>query len=253
MYAFFKTVFSPICIVFVFLFAGLFLLFLNKRKVTAKYLIVIGIVCLFFLGFRPFSNFLLYGLEKQFPPLADFEALSEIKHIVILTAWDSDNPTVPYTSNIGYRSSFRILEAHRIYMHLPKCKIIISGGKIGFRLMSKLLLLLGVPQNNIIFDRAENTMASAVNMKKILKGQQFILVTSAIHMPRSMNSFKKRKLDPIPAPADFSYGYYKSFHVPLNRPLIYYFPNARSIMNSNLALYEYLGLCWYNLKALYNP
>ena len=205
-----------------------------------------------FLGFRPFLNFLLYGLEKQYPPLAGFENLSKIKHIVVLTAWDSDNPTVPYTSNIGCRSSFRILEAHRIYMHLPNCKIIISGGKIGFQLMSRLLLLLGVPQNNIIFACAKNTMASAANMKKILMGQRFILVTSAIHMTRSMNSFKKQKLDPIAAPADFSYGYYKSFHFPVNRPLIYYFPNAKSVMNSNLALYEYLGLCWYNLKTLFN-
>ena len=252
MYVFFKTIFSPICIVFIFLFAGSFLLFLKKNKITAKYLIAIGTLCLFFLGFRPFSNFLLYGLEKQYQPLVNLESLSEIKYIVVLTAWDSDNPTVPYTSNIGYRSSFRILEAHRICKHIPECKIIISGGEIGFKLMSKLLLLLGVQQDNIIFDCAENTMASAVNMTKRLEQQQFILVTSAIHMPRSMNSFRRQKLDPIPAPADFSYGYYKSFHFPLTRQFIYYLPNARSLMNSNLALYEYLGLCWYNLKTLFN-
>jgi len=66
----------------------------------------------------------------------------------------------------------------------------------------------------------ENEMASAVNMKKMLTAQRFILVVLAIHMPRSMNSFKKQKLDPIPAPADFSYGYYKSFHFFINRPLI---------------------------------
>lgn len=253
MYALFKNVFSPICIVFIFLFAGLFLLFLKKKKVTAKYLITLGTVCLFFLSFRPFSNFLLWGLEKQYRPLVNFDALSDIRYIVVLTAWDSNNPTVPHTSNIGYRSSFRVLETHRIYTHLSKCKIIISGSKIGFQLMSNLLVLLGVPQDNIIFDCAENTMASCANLKKILAEQQFILVTSAMHMPRSMNSFKKQKLNPIPAPADFLYGYYKTFHVPLKRQLIYYLPNVRSIRNSNLALYEYLGLCWYHLKSLCNP
>ena len=33
--------------------------------------------------------------------------------------------------------------------------------------------------------------------------EKFILVTSAAHMPRSMALFRKRGLQPIPAPADF--------------------------------------------------
>lgn len=241
-----KSVFSPLFLVLASFMMGWLLLVLNKRKILAKILLGIGLTCLFFLSFRPFSNFLVWKLESKYSPFKNFNNINNINYIVVLTDWCNDNSNLPYTSNLGYKSSARVLEAHRIWMLLPKCKIIISGDEVSSELMSMLMLLLGVQRENIIIDdKAANTWESARNIKNLLGREPFILVTSAIHLPRTMISFSKLGIKPIPAPADFSYGYYKKFQVTCGRSLEYYIPNVSSLMKSNLALYEYLGICWY--------
>ncbi|MEW6109465.1 MAG: ElyC/SanA/YdcF family protein [Nitrospirota bacterium] len=246
-----KTITSPIFIVIVIFASGMLLLILKKKESLARFFLGLSFITLCLLGFRPFSNYLLWGLERKYPPLTNFNDLHDIHYIVVLTDWDSDNPTVPYTSNIGYRSAFRILETNRIYMNLSRCKIILSGGPVSAKLTTKLMVLLGIQKENIIIDdKAENTWESAINVKKILSGQPFILVTSAIHLPRAMNSFVRHGLKPIPAPADFSYGYYQDFTIPLGKPLAYYIPNVNSFLNSHSALYEYLGMFWYSIKSM---
>jgi len=168
--------------------------------------------------------------------------------MVVLTAWDSELQSIPYIQNLGYRSAFRIFEAHRIYREIPDCKIIISGSNNGGKLMSALLTLLNFPSKNIIIDNAKNTRMSAVNVKKILGNENFILVTSAVHMPRSMMLFFNEGLKPIPAPADHMDGYSKDFNFPHGRRVTYFLPNTVAFMRSSAALYEYLGVIKYSIE-----
>ena len=211
---------------------------------------IAGFCLLFLLSFTPFSNFLLWRLENRYPPLIALKAYTDISYMVLLTAWDSKVPTIPYTSNLGYRSAFRTLEAHRIYKELPHSKIVISGSENGIKLMRLFLILLNVPEKKIIIDHSKNTLESASNLKEVLKDRPFILVTSAAHLPRSMDSFIREGLQPFPAPADYLYGYYPKYQIPFPRPFSYYIPNADSLMRSSAALYEYLGIVWYSIKAI---
>lgn len=241
----FKAIFNPVFLIIALFALGILLLGLKKGEKIAKVFLVVSFFGLFFLSFTPFSNFLLWGLESRYPPLMDLRGYAEIKYIVVLTAWDSDDPTIPYTSNLGYRSAFRILEAHRIYREIPKSGIIISGSEVGGKLMSKLMGLLGVPTAKIDIDHSQNTLASAKNLRETLEGKRFMLVTSALHMPRSVTSFVREGLEPIPAPGDYLYGYYPKYRFPFPRPFTYYVPNTDSLMRSSAALYEYFGILWY--------
>lgn len=246
-----KVIFSPLFLIISFIGIGLLLVILRKKCGLAKYFLTIGFICLCLLSFRPFSNFLIWRLESRYSPFNDFTETRNVKYIVVLTAWDSNNPTVPYTSNIGYRSALRVLEAHRIYTHMPQCDVIISGSKAGTHLMSMLMTLLGVPPQKVITDFSESTWNSALNIKNLVSDHHFILVTSAIHLPRSMGCFIRQELKPIPAPADFSYGNYQVFKVPFDKSLSYYLPHANIFLRSHLALYEYSAILWYNIKGLY--
>jgi uncharacterized SAM-binding protein YcdF (DUF218 family) len=114
--------------------------------------------------------------------------------------------------------------------------------------MKMLLTLLGVPAHDIQIDYTDNTWQSGVDAKKIIGDLKLILVTSAIHLPRSIHAFTAKVLKPIPAPADYSYGYYPEYHFPAPRPFLYYFPNTDSLTRSNAAIYEYIGNLWYILK-----
>ena len=246
-----KSVLSPVFIIIFCLIIGMISM-LRKREMRAKYFVMTATVLIFLFSFTPFSKFLVWGLERNYAPLMNFSNLHDIHYLVVLTAWDADDPTVPYTSNIGYSSALRVLEAHRIYMNLPQCKIIISGGPFSAKLMTKLMVLLGIQEENIIIDdHAANTWESAINIKKIISGQPFVLVTSAIHLPRAMKSFIRHGLRPIPAPADFSYGYYQHFKISLSHNIAYYMPNIDSFLNSHSAIYEYLGIFWYDLKSFF--
>lgn len=245
-----KAVISPLFLIISGVITGIILLIIKKKEKAGKLVLIIAFISLCVLSVRPFSNLLIWGLETRYPPISDLKKIKDIDYIVVLTDWDSNNPTVPYTSNLGYRSAFRVLETHRIYLLIPEAKIIISGRDVSTQLMKKIMELLGVPEEKIIIDNhSNNTWESAENINMSLSGQKFILVTSAIHLPRAMKCFTLHGLDPIPAPADFMYGYYRQFEMPIGRSFDYYLPNIEALMGSSSAIYEYLGIWWYYIKA----
>ena len=245
-----KEIITPIFILLSIGCVGCLFILLNYKKRLGIVFIVLSMFFIGLLSFRPCSQFLLWGLEKQYPPLEDFTNIQDKQYIVILAGPDRDNKSVPYTSKINYRSAFRTLEAHRIYEKIPNAKIIISGSEISVKLLSQLLNSIGVDDNSILVDIAQTTWESAENMKHHTSNKPCILVTSAIHMPRAMSSFMSAGLYPTPAPADFLYGYYTRFKLPLNRPSQFYVPNIHSFWRSHLAIYEYFGNIWYRMKLI---
>jgi len=62
---------------------------------------------------------------------------------------------------------------------------------------------MGVSDSDIVLEPdSKDTKDEAVLIQKIVGNEKLILVTSASHMPRSMALFKKRGMQPIPAPTD---------------------------------------------------
>jgi uncharacterized SAM-binding protein YcdF (DUF218 family) len=86
-------------------------------------------------------------------------------------------------------------------------------------------------------DTAENASLSA----GLAGGWRIILVTSAFHMPRSLLSFRRAGLDPVPAPTD-----YRRDRGGLGWPDL--LPRAGALETTSLALHEYVGLLWYAIR-----
>ena len=247
-----KTGLSAVFVITILFSAGVLLLLLKKQEKLTRYLLGITLILLWLLSIRPFSNFLTWGLESQYQPIINFRGYKDVEYIVVLCAWDRNNdyPGLPYTSKLGYRSALRVLEAHRIYLHMDHPKIIISGREGDAKLLGELMVALGIPAGGIVADHSKDTWESAVNLKTLLANHRFILVTSALHMPRSMDCFIWQGLSPIPAPADFISGYHGKFRFPVGRSFAFYLPNTDSFMESSAAFYEYFGLIWYHIRAL---
>ena len=247
---FIKTLISPLLLIIVLLSAAFPMIWKKRKDSTVKWLVGIALIGLVLLSFPPFSNALMWGLERRYPPLVNVAGLEKPQYIVVLADWDSNNPTVPYTSNIGYVSALRVLEAHRIYRDLPHCKIIVSGSKDSCEQMRKLFILLGVPKDDLLSDDgSRNTWDSSVNVGKFVSRSRFVLVTSAIHLPRAMICFSYHGLRPIPAPADFRTGYNRSYKIQIQKSIVDYLPNINSLNDSHLAIYEYVGICWYQIEV----
>jgi uncharacterized SAM-binding protein YcdF (DUF218 family) len=107
----------------------------------------------------------------------------------------------------------RAVHALRLYQAGLAPKLLISGGNIysdgrmpEAQALAELLESLGVPQNAILVEGAStNTFENARESALIWQGEGFrsgLLVTSAMHMPRALATFRKAGLAIAPAPTD---------------------------------------------------
>ncbi|HRT10061.1 MAG TPA: YdcF family protein [Candidatus Paceibacterota bacterium] len=136
------------------------------------------------------------------------------------------------------------------------CTSGIATGGIGLQpgsdIMAELLTNLGVPRDAIVQESASrNTREHAVNLESMLKEQGFhriLLVTSALHMPRSMGVFRKNcpTIEFVPAPTDFRI---VDRELPWHRELVNLIPTPSSYLQFSETMHEYLGMAWYKLRG----
>jgi uncharacterized SAM-binding protein YcdF (DUF218 family) len=143
--------------------------------------------------------------------------------------------------------------------------VLASGGVVGVdgpalqagaESMRQLLAIMGVPENAIILEgRSRNTYENAVETKKLLDARgikRIILVTSALHMPRSQAIFARQGFDVIPAPTDFNvtqadWDYYWTPAPAIQ--VFNLFPSAEALDWTMRALKEYIGMGVYRLRG----
>ena len=109
------------------------------------------------------------------------------------------------------------------------------------------MMKLGIPSEDIkIEEESRNTYENAMYIKKEIENEgvtNIALITSAIHMPRSMYIFKKtlNGINIIPIKCDYltneKYSFIENF-----------LPNYNNLMNTNSTLWEYVGIVYYKLK-----
>ena len=87
----------------------------------------------------------------------------------------------------------------------------------------------------------ENAFMTAALLRRLHIGR-ILLVTHAMHMPRSMEMFRRAEVDVIAAPTAFLHA-----DDSLN-PLSDWLPDVKSIQYSYFALHELLGGAWYALR-----
>ncbi len=95
----------------------------------------------------------------------------------------------------------------------------------------------------IIENKTRDTAEQASAISKLLGKQPFLLVTSAVHMPRSMLLMEQYDLNPIAAPTD-----YRVSETNWSDPYTY-LPSARYLSRSESAIHEYLGQWWAIIKS----
>ena len=216
----------------------------------------LGTVLLLLLSLPGLSTQILTPLERRYPVLLHPETVSwgekssaSPKWIVVLGGGHVSDPRLPANSQISPAALGRVVEGVRLYKSIPGSKLLLSGGRVfdpvpESEVMARIAGLLGVkPQDISLESDSRDTADEAKIIAGMVGREKFILVTSASHMPRSMALFRKRGLQPIPAPADFlgqeSQGFDPSR----------FFPGARPLGQVETALHEYLGLAWAWLRG----
>ncbi len=243
------------CILLIIAFAG------DYRRSWRKWFILTALVILWLGSNRWVSYALARSLEWQhLPP----DPMPRAEVIVVLGGGtEPADPPRPMTAINS--AGDRVLYAARLYQEGYAPIILASGGNLDFSTdrgstpaedMTELLILMGVPREAIWQqNESQNTYEDTLFSVEILTENginDVILVTSALHMPRSIALFENQGIDVIPAPTDFTIteqNWRSTFRPHVDEFLIFLLPNASSLGLTTNALKEYLGFLVYSLQG----
>ena len=234
-------------LIFIFFICG-FILYCTKftKKRWLRLTFVFLSISIFFVNTGIIAYWLYYRLAHIYPVVMRPD--HQIKWVVVLGGGHINVHDAPINQTLNNVTIRRFLEGVRIYKALPDAKLILSGGYFlattladtDAAQMGELAKLLNISSDSIILEQSSyNTADEAKEIKKLVKNDYFYLVTSAIHMPRSMFLFQSMGLHPIAAPADYPYKSDKFVD------LLKVNPSNWQVLNSTL--HEYLGILWARL------
>ncbi len=149
-------------------------------------------------------------------------------------------------------SATRVLETLRVYQMLGSPWVISSGGAGDERdaepnavTMRDALIQLGVPSSRILLESSSvNTHDEAVLVAPMLRALQVdrvVLVTSDLHMRRSLATFRAAGIDPVPATA--------SDPLPYHSRIEWMIPTVDGLTFSGAVMHEYFGLLYYGTRG----
>jgi uncharacterized SAM-binding protein YcdF (DUF218 family) len=232
-----------------------------QRRPRAQRILLTGALLILWLGStRWVSAAARRGLEWQYLPQG---ALPTADAIVLLgggtESQQAPRPTVELNG-----AGDRVLYAARLYREGRAPYILLSGGLITSiengaspaADMAALLEFLGVPPQALWLEGdSRNTYENAVYAAQILRQhgvERILLVTSAMHMPRSVALFERQGLEVIPAPTDFTVTEQEWARLVSPNPVDQLFnllPSASQLNMLSAALKEYLGMFVYRLRG----
>src|SRR5690349_967770 len=194
----FWAVMAPGNLLLLLLLAGVLWLARSRQR---RGLGLVGVVALLLLtiAVMPLGQWLVLPLELRFP----VPSLPErVDGIVVLgggvDAWTSRAHGQTVLNDAGDR----IVQAAVLARRHPEARLVLSGGEGTMLAYGEqeaeyaraLLVELGVPAERIVLeDRSRNTYENAVFARQVAKprpGETWLLVTSAMHMPRSVGCFR---------------------------------------------------------------
>ncbi|OIP75054.1 MAG: hypothetical protein AUK48_08425 [Oscillatoriales cyanobacterium CG2_30_44_21] len=226
---------------------------LFRKSRLASVLIAIALVILLVSSNEIFAKWLVRSLEWQYLPME----LPQADAIVVLGGGTRPRiaPRPWYEVN---EAGDRILYGSWLYKQGKAPVMIVTGGRTEWlgeggnpesQDMAAIAEMMGVPSSAIIQEsQSFNTRDNATNTRQILISRNLskvLLVTSALHMPRSMEIFRKVGIESIAAPTDFL-----TVRAENNRgwtAILDLFPNVEALRNTTNAIKEYIGLIVYQL------
>jgi uncharacterized SAM-binding protein YcdF (DUF218 family) len=146
-----------------------------------------------------------------FTGVAIFPIGQEMTHLLEtrFPRWTSSDDNIDGILLLG-GSVARIIEAAKLFHRFPNARLIAVTGapEMGETAVTlDLLSQLGVDVNRVELDgTSHNTFENAEAAKRIAKprpGDHWLLVTSALHMPRAMGCFRSVGFDVEPYPVDY--------------------------------------------------
>jgi len=226
---------------------------LGRRTSAFGRLVVAAIVAFALLSVYAVDYVLGRPLVAGYHPFSRLDVPEGRTAIVLLGAgpetavdWSYDHVSVA-----GPLEAARTLEAARVFRMMPQAVVISSGGPAGLpydssaETMKRLLLRLGVPESQIVLEpTSRTTHDEAVLIRPMIDRlgvDHVVLVTSDVHMRRSMATFRRAGMEAIPAIARDPRS--------VNSWFFWLLPTSGGLTYASLIMHEYAGLVVYGARG----
>lgn len=229
------------------------LLWWKKRKLS-KILIFAAVLILFVAGNRWVSMSLVRSLERQYPPM-DVNTRADV---IVVLGGGTEAAQYPRQMVELNGAGDRVTYAYSLYQQKVAPFILLSGGTVdwqGTRTtspaedMAGLLSMMGIPNDAMLLQsKSLNTQEDAQFSAALIKENGYsriVLVTSALHMPRSVKLFTAEGIQVIPAPVDFTISdqeWKDLFTWQWENVLINILPTSSNLKSTTSSMKEYMGM-----------
>ncbi len=216
-------------------------------RLAAGSLVLLGLI-----GFLPLGRALMLPLENRFPPWDSTGAAPA--GIIVLGGAIIAN-TLATRGEVGINEAGeRIVAVPALAKRYPAARIIYSGGDSGLfvgrgseaDVVTELFESLGIPASRLTLEgRSRNTMENAVYSKALAQpkpGERWLLVTSAVHMPRAMGAFRQTGFAVEAYPVDYQTNGWRDV-AGLSGSL------SGALLRTDNALHEWIGLIAYRITG----
>lgn len=228
--------------------AGAALLLTRWRKAGRRLLIGVGLgVAL--LMVLPVDSWLAMPLEARFPAVTELPG--SVDGVVVLGGGVYRPPMEELAGAQLNSAADRIAALFVLGNRYPAAQLIYTGGDSSLfgdvreaDLVEALLQRMGFDVGRVKFERnSRNTYENAVNTLALAqpkRDETWLLVTSAIHMPRAVGVFRAAGWNAIPVPVDIRYK--QEFGLLDPGPTL-----GGRLSGIDLAVHEWVGLVAYRL------
>ena len=223
---------------------GAILLWTRWRR-AGRLVVTFAAIGIFAVGSLPVARWIALPLEQRFPPFTASDA--DIAGIIVLGAGYaqvSDLTGMPVTEASGGRL-VKLIELAEAY---PRARLAYTGGGSPTLAITEAeraardLTRVGFDVGRVVFEgRSRNTYDNALFTKEMLSpqpGDRWVIVTSAIHMPRAVGAFRAAGWEVIPAPVEYLFGPVSNFEWGTFHPV-------RQFLWVSRITHEWIGLVAY--------
>lgn len=240
--------FEPSNLILLILAIGALLLWTRRWRVLGRRLVGLVVLFFLFLSLAPFDALLIAPLENRFAPVKKLPA--DIVGVITLGGAVNQFSTISRDAISLNGNAERLTEFIALARRYPKLKLVYTGGSASLTqpdlketmVARRLFDALGVAPGRVIYeDQSRNTHENAVFTYRLIAptaGERWLLVTSAIHMPRSVGAFRKAGWDVVPYPV--SYETYEGDYKFWRSPFL-------ALGDLSLGMHEWIGLAAYRL------
>ena len=231
-------------------FAAILLASFFRGRMVLRLLAFLGLIFVLGAAQTNVGRLMLQPLENRFARPSEIPPQDEVAGIIVLGGGFDGYVTERRGGFELGESGDRFVETLRLARALPDVPVVISGGEASLirttegdaSIAVRFFAEFGIEESRLVMEsRSLNTHENAALTKAIiadLPEGNWLLVTSAFHMPRSVGAFREQGIGVIPWPADYRTSGTDGFAFGRDDPM-------SAMSEVSLAMREWIGLAVY--------